>query len=102
MLPADVEPLIDRIKELQEHLGNLQDAVVTCGILQNFLARGTWGIDQAKTAAAPDVILAPGVTTYLSVRQAKLQRFLREFHSLWKKLTGEDFRQQLFMALAAL
>ncbi len=102
VLPADVEPLIDRIKALQEHLGNLQDAVVTCGILQNFLARGTWGNDQAKAAAAPDVILAPGVAAYLSVRQVELQRLVREFPSVWKKLSGEDFRRQLFMAMAAL
>jgi hypothetical protein len=87
---------------VQDHLGDLQDAVVTCGILQNFLARGTWGNDQARTAAAPDVILAPGVTTYLSVRQVELQRLLREFPPLWKTLSGEDFRQQLFMAMAAL
>ena len=101
VLPADVEPLIDGIKALQEHLGNLQDAAVTCGILQGFLARGTWGNDQAKAAAAPDVILAPGVTTYLSVRQVELQRLVREFPSVWKKLSGEDFRRQLFMAMAA-
>jgi CHAD domain-containing protein len=102
ILPAELQSVINRIKEVLDHLGDLPDAVVTCGILQNFLARGTWGDDQARTAAAPDVILAPGITTYLSVRQAELQRLLREFHSLWKKLAGEDFRQQLFMAMAAL
>jgi CHAD domain-containing protein len=102
ILPAQAESLIDRIKELQEHLGNLQDAVVTCGILRDFLTWGTWGGTRRKGAAARRVIVAPGVATYLSVRQAELQRWVEEFPAVWKKVSGEDFRRQLVAAITGL
>jgi CHAD domain-containing protein len=102
ILPADVEPLIDRIKGLQDHLGNLQDAVVTCGILRDFLTWGTWGGTRSKSAAATRVIVAPGVATYLSVWQAELQRLVEEFPAVWKQVSGEDFRRRLFAAITGL
>jgi CHAD domain-containing protein len=102
ILPTEVETLIDRIKELQEHLGNLQDAVVTCGILRDFLAWGTWGDRRTEAAAAAGVVVAPGVATYLSVRQAELQRLLKGFPAVWKKVSGEDFRRQVFAVMAGL
>ncbi len=101
ILPTEAEALIDRIKSLQDYLGDLQDAVVTCGILQNFLTRGTWGDNRTKTAAT-NAVIAPGVTTYLSVRQAELQRLVQGFPGVWKKVSDEDFRRQLFTVLAGL
>jgi CHAD domain-containing protein len=102
ILPAEVEALIDRIKGVQEHLGNLQDAVVTCGILRDFLTWGTWGDHRPETAAATGVVVAPGVATYLSVRQAELQRLVKGFPAVWKKVSGEDFRRQVFAVATAL
>jgi CHAD domain-containing protein len=102
ILPTEVEGLIDRIKTLQEHLGNLQDAVVTCGILRDFLTWGTWGDHRAKAAAATGVVVAPGVATYLSVRQAELQRLVKGFPAVWRKVSGEDFRRQVFAVVADL
>jgi len=97
-----VESLIDRIKELQEHLGNLQDAVVTCGILRDFLTWGTWGHDRTKAMAASGVIVAPGVATYLSVRQVELRQLVEGFPAVWKKVSDEDFRRQVFAVVARL
>ena len=102
ILPADVEVLIDRIKGLQEHLGNLQDAVVTCGILRDFLTWGTWGDHRDKAVAAATVVVAPGVATYLSARQAELQRLVKGFPPVWRKVSREDFRRQLFGVVAGL
>jgi CHAD domain-containing protein len=102
ILPAAVEAPIDRIKELQEHLGNLQDAVVTCGVLRDFLTWGTWGDRRTEAAAATGVVVAPGVATYLSVRQAELQRLVKGFPAVWKKVSGEDFRRQVFAVMAGL
>jgi CHAD domain-containing protein len=101
ILPTEAEALIDRITTLQDYLGDLQDAVVTCGILQNFLTRGTWG-DHRTNAAATNVIISPGVTIYLSVRQAELQRLVQRFPGVWKRVSDEDFRRQLFTVLAGL
>ncbi len=102
ILPADVEVLIDRIKGLQEHLGNLQDAVVTCGILRDFLTWGAWADHRAKTVAAATVVVAPGVATYLSARQAELHRLVKGFPAVWRKVSGQDFRRRLFGVLAGL
>lgn len=102
VLPAEVESLIDRIKKLQEHLGNLQDAVVTCGILRDFLTWGTWGQDGGKAMAATGVIVAPGVATYLSARQAELRELVEGFPAIWKPISGEDFRRQLLTLMAGL
>ena len=102
ILPTDAEALIDRIKGLQDHLGNLQDAVVTCGILRDFLTWGTWGDHRAKAVAAAGLVVAPGVATYLSARQAELQRLVKGFPAVWRKVSGEDFRRQLFGAMAGL
>jgi CHAD domain-containing protein len=102
ILPTEVEALIERIKELQEHLGNLQDAVVTCRILRDFLTWGTWGDHRTEAAAAPGVVVAPGVATYLSVRQAELQRLVKGFPAVWEKVSGEDFRRQVFAVIAGL
>ncbi len=102
ILPADVEFLIDRLKELQEHLGNLQDAVVTSGILRDFLTWGAWGDHRTKAVAATGVVVAPGVATYLSVRQAELQRLVKGFPALWKRVSGEDFRRRLFSVMGGL
>ncbi|MGE5849077.1 MAG: CHAD domain-containing protein [Candidatus Methylomirabilota bacterium] len=102
ILPTEAEALIDRIKGLQEHLGNLQDAVVTCGNLRDFLTWGTWGDHRTEGAAATGVVVAPGVATYLSVRQAELQRLVKGFPAVWKKVSGEDFRRQLFAAVTGL
>ena len=101
ILPAEAETLIDRIKALQDYLGDLQDAVVTCGILQNFLARGTWGNNRTK-AAVTNVIIAPGVATYLSVRQTELQRQVQGFPEVWNKVSDGDFRRRLFTIIAGM
>ena len=101
ILPAEAETLIDRIKALQDYLGDLQDAVVMCGILQNFLARGTWGNNRTK-ATVTNVIIAPGVATYLSVRQTELQRQVQGFPGVWNKVSDGNFRRQLFTIIAGM
>ena len=102
ILPTEVEALIDRMKELQEHLGHLQDGVVTCRILRDFLTWGTWGDHRTEAAATTGVVVAPGVATYLSVRQAELQRLVKGFPAVWKQVSGEDFRRQLFAVITDL
>jgi CHAD domain-containing protein len=42
VLGPGARPLIKRVKRLQDHLGDLQDAVVTSGILRDYITWGTW------------------------------------------------------------
>ena len=72
VLGPGAAPLIKATKEMQDHLGDLQDAVVTCTILRNFLTWGTWEPPNgnARRRAMP-MIVAPGVATYLAARQGE-------------------------------
>ncbi len=92
VIPQDAEPLIEELKRLQDHLGNIQDAVVTSAILRNFLTWGTWGpVTSAAATMQGKPVIAPGVAAYLSVRQAELQRLLETFTDEWERLEQIEF-----------
>lgn len=102
VLGTDVEPLIDEIKKLQDHLGDLQDAVVTCNLLRDFLTWGAWGqakddlLAQENHTSQPDgLIVAPGVAAYLAVRQAELQSLVDTFPRVWARIQNPQFNQRL-------
>ena len=101
VLPAGATRLIGRLEALQDHLGDLQDAVVTCGILRDFLIGGTWGAHRPGGPAPPPVIVAPGVAAYLSVRQAEIQSLVDGFPAVWSHVSGPEFRRRLFAAVSA-
>jgi CHAD domain-containing protein len=100
VLPGGVMPLIEHLKALQDHLGDLQDAVVTCGILRDFLAWGTWGTRPPRMPEMHPVIVAPEVATYLSVRQDEIRKLLDGFPAVWATVSGADFRRRLFAAVS--
>jgi CHAD domain-containing protein len=92
VLGRDAGKLIEEIKTLQDHLGDLQDAVVTCGIVQEFLSRGTWGHGgAAKRANEYQPVIAPGVVSYLAARQTELQLLLELFPGVWAKASNQKF-----------
>ena len=128
VMAEEAKPLIEKIKSLQDHLGDLQDAVVASNLLRGFLAWGIWGYAQAKReAAAPHLrrvplpsqprdlvaleasrdsvassIVAPGVASYLAARQAELQQLLETFPQAWAPIRSPRFSQQVASALATL
>jgi CHAD domain-containing protein len=77
---------------MQDHLGDLQDAVVTCTILRNFLTWGTWQppSGNGRRRAMP-MIVAPGVAAYLAARQTELNELVDTFPTMWAKIRGESF-----------
>ena len=103
VLGPDVKTLINRLKGLQDHLGGLQDAVVACNLLRDFLTWGTWGHPKRRDVPWPtEPIVAPGVTTYMALRQAELQRQVDTFPQAWEKIQCREFNQLLESALSAL
>lgn len=84
------KPLITQIKLLQDHLGELQDAVVASNLLRDFLVWGAWGHTEAP-ALPGEMIVAPGVATYLSARQLELQQRRDSFLPLWEAVSGASF-----------
>jgi CHAD domain-containing protein len=103
VLGPEAKPLIQEMKDLQDHLGDLQDAVVASGLLRDFLTWGTWGHAQAKRAPLPtQTIVAPGVAAYLAARQTELQHLLDTFPQAWAHFYSPQFKQAVAVAVAPL
>jgi CHAD domain-containing protein len=103
VLGPKASTLVERVKGLQDHLGDLQDAVVACNLLRDFLIWGTWGRPAGKDAAWPAApILAPGVAAYLAYRQIEIQRLVQTFPAVWNQIRGPEFGQSLAQCVAVL
>lgn len=104
ILAPQTADLIGRMKELQDHLGDLQDAVVASELLRDFLTWGTWGEVQGKKRAKvpPEPIVAPSVAVYLADKQAELQRLLRTFPDVWAYFASPEFKQTVAVIVAPL
>jgi CHAD domain-containing protein len=104
VLGPDTKELIEEVVVMQDHLGDLQDAVVASGILRDYLNWGTWGrsgMDRARPSLAAPVI-APGVAAYLAAKQSELQHLLETFPKEWQRLTGTGFSQRVADAVSVL
>jgi CHAD domain-containing protein len=104
VLGPESKLLVKELKRLQDHLGNLQDAVVASNLLRDFLTWGTWGHSQSKKAPARPIapIVAPGVATYMAARQAELQELPATFPQVWSRIVSQEFKQNLISALEVL
>ncbi len=102
VLGADAGGLIEKMKGLQDYLGNLQDSVVTCNVLRDFLTWGTWQRGDRKIATPREFIVAPGVAAYLAARQSEIQELVKAFPSVWSEISGPEFHRRLAAVAAAL
>ena len=105
VLGPEAKTSINEIKGLQDHLGDLQDAVVASNLLRDFLTWGTWGHAQVRgkgVSLPTETIVAPGVAAYLVARQIELQRLLDAFPQTWVRIQNPEFGQLVAAALAAL
>ena len=103
VLGPGAKDLVNAIKRLQDHLGDLQDAVVTCNVLRDYLMWGTWGPpNEGKVTMPESVVVAPGVAAYMAARQAELQRLVNTFPEVWADVSGPDFRRRLAAVVAGI
>jgi len=101
VLGPGAKDLINTIKRLQDHLGDLQDAAVTCNVLRDYLTWGTWGPpNEGKVSMPESVVVAPGVAAYMASRQAALQRLVDTFPEVWAEMYGPEFRRRLAAMVA--
>jgi CHAD domain-containing protein len=96
--------VVHKIKSLQDHLGDLQDAVVTSAILRDFLSGQGWGRKAGKRARAEgtDLIVAPGVANYLAYKQNELDRLVRTFPEAWEPIREARYRHTIASLLGKL
>jgi CHAD domain-containing protein len=101
VLTTESETLIKELKALQDHLGDLQDAVVASDLVRGFLDQGTLG-PPAKGQVPPGPVDAPGVAGYLAAREAEARRLLDTFDQAWLRIQNADFGHQTMAALSEL
>jgi CHAD domain-containing protein len=92
VLDPCVEDAIGAIVAVQDHLGELQDAVVAIGLVRDFLAG-------PEAAASPGIAAAAG--RYLESRQAAIEALRRSVDRPWSAVSGAAFRSCLARAAAA-
>ena len=102
VLGPSTKELIAEIVTMQDHLGDLQDAVVASDILRDYLQWGTWGpkVDRSPEGGTP--LDDPGVEAYLAAKQVELQNLVAAFPEAWQRLKGADFSKMVSEAVAIL
>lgn len=100
VLGPGARPLIKRVKGLQDHLGDLQDAVVTSGVLRDYVTWGTWRHEGHELPGPLEVIVAPGAARYLAARQEEMERLVLTFPDVWPTVAGNEFSRDLAAVIA--
>jgi len=93
-------PLIERTRRLQDHLGNLQDAVIASDILRSYLRWGGWRKVPREELPPGDIVVAPEIAEYFAFRQVELRELLDSFPKAWADLSGPDFFNRLAILVA--
>lgn len=97
VLGPEVKAVIDDLKKMQDHLGDLNDANVACDLLSDFLER--WGVQQAGLPIAERRNSEP-VVAYLAAKHAERHRLLLSFDEAWAHFHRSEFRENLALAVA--
>ena len=100
VLGSGARPLIKRVKGLQDHLGDLQDAVVTSGVLRDYITWGTWRHEGHDLPGPIEIIVAPGAARYLCARQEEMERLVVTFPETWPTVAGNEFSRELAAVIA--
>jgi CHAD domain-containing protein len=99
VLGEESKLVINDLKMIQDHLGDLNDAHVATQILRDFLL--VWEKEQDQLPVAqrksPEPILA-----YLTFRYNELQRLMQSFQETWQHFNRPEFQQNLAQAVAGL
>lgn len=99
VLGNEAGEVIETIKGLQDHLGDLNDAHVATQLLRDFLAE--WDDLQDKLPVAERQPPQP-ILEYLAYRYEERQRLMRSFRDAWERFNRPDVRQNLALAVSAL
>ena len=99
VLGKPTKDVIDVIKSLQDHLGELHDADVACGIIRQFLDQ--WETQQANLPLTQRQS-SEAVVSYLANQHAERYRRMVTFPAAWERFKQPEFQQNLAMAIAGL
>jgi CHAD domain-containing protein len=99
VLGAEAKSVIERIKTVQDHLGDLNDADVACGMLQDLLE--DWETSQLDLPLE-ERQNPQGIVQYLAFRTNERHTLLVQFPEVWAKFNTPAFLQQIAQAIAVL
>jgi len=98
-LGPQAKEVIKEVVAMQDYLGALQDAAVSCDLLRDFL--NDWA-ERQKSEKIAERIDIHGVTQYLAAKQAEVYELLRNVPAAWQRLNAPQLRERLARALAVL
>ena len=99
VLGNEAKQVVDLIKELQDHLGDLHDSDVACQILNNFLEN--WDSGQAGLMLAERNNPEP-LVNYLAYQYAERHRLLVTFPETWERFEQPEVMRLIGLAISVL
>ena len=99
VLGEEAGEVIDDIKTLQDHLGDLNDADVACRILREFIE--TWEEHQISLPLHERKNPEP-VVAYLAAKHAERHHLMVTFPEAWARFTRPEFSKQVALAVSVL
>lgn len=98
-LGPQAKEVIDELKVLQDHLGDLNDAVIASQILQDFLKAPKKASGKSTQQQKPDT---SAISAYLAYRLAERDQLFQSFAALWAHFNRPYFMKKLALAVSAL
>jgi len=91
--------LIEDLKIMQDHLGNLNDAHLACDLLADLLATLQSRYEALPLGVRPDL---GGILAYLASLHSQRHNLVETFPAAWLHFNRQEFRQNLALALSEL
>ncbi len=93
MIGENAKTMVEELKNFQDHLGNLHDAVVAIDLLGSFLETGEWGsLENGKISGEKELSEnTEKIEGYLEYREEELQMLLNTFPEVWERIRNVEF-----------
>ncbi|AKB26648.1 hypothetical protein MSMTP_3179 [Methanosarcina sp. MTP4] len=103
VLGDNAKIMIKDLKGLQNHLGDLHDAVVAIDLLSSYMRTGAWGLAESETGKKPgkqaNLEGMEGIEIYLASREEELRTLLDTFPEAWANFRSKEFREKIEEAI---
>lgn len=99
ILGEQSKDVINTLKEIQDHLGDLNDARVASQMITDFL--NTWESRQEEQLLMNRLNPEP-IVAFLAAKMAERHNLMITFPQTWEKFIGPEFRKNLALAVAVL
>jgi len=99
VLGPEGKAVINDLKKIQDHLGNLNDANIATLQLQEFIDQ--WSVRQSKLPVYLQRS-SSGVMMYLTFRYSERHQLMTTFSKIWADLFGSEFLKNIARAVSVL